>query len=249
MLTYALGAEREEDIPILAPPPGSAYTQLSDLSAFYQNEIALLDNSDIAADASVYIMQTLAMELDDFRFMMQVKIDGDHISFPQAPFWKWEKVYRILDRAEQQKRRLTGAPHPEQILLNGVQAADEASSVISSGVDEQYPRWKTFGGRHAHANLGFILSSGMLQLVAGIREITWDIYLDPALLTPAIRTQIADVLVNGFPFSVELWEKDWMPFQPSNVSFVMVAPSTVENVIRITLNLSPDADPIVAPSC
>ncbi len=235
------------------PESGDNYPTLPNgattLSALLNQLDSLLFN--IAKDASNYIQQQLFLSIADFRFILAVHQDQQADPDKKAPNWQWRRVYRLLEKAERQLRGPFPKTKPEIVHLDGIYAYPDASQALTGNQDEDFPRWRTFGriDENRLATLGLAIRSNILELTAGIRTITVDIFTANTITNTA-EEALAKITAEPdeegnpqHPFSIEVsGEKDWLPI----IDFDEINYKAADKRLRITFKLASDFDPVTA---
>ncbi|MEM9686412.1 MAG: hypothetical protein AAF934_05760, partial [Bacteroidota bacterium] len=143
-------------------------------------EFTAIDNDrkntdlEVRQEALKYILEEFKLTEQDFVHIVQTR---DNVSLGEED---WDKVYRILERADRQVRSIA-LPSPTLEKLSGVYAAPDAKANAFSqyGDEAESIRFKTFGSRQPGvelplqpADIGFAVSSPILLLREGKRKIT-----------------------------------------------------------------------------
>lgn len=206
--------------------------------------------------ASDYIQNQLHLTENNLRFILQVDADQQSAPDHQAPQWKWERVYRLLEEAERKLRGSFARTKPEVVRLNGLYAFSDAKEATTGNESETHPRWRTFGRVEADrlANLGFAIQSPILSLAEGKRIISIDIYAKDGL-TQAQKSALGkinhEIDENGLPrhpFSIAVTgEKEWLIVETfDQIIFTPASDPDSSDKLYIKFTLSPDFDPIIA---
>ncbi len=234
------------------PMPGDPLPTLPNaygsLQLFYLGEVEGVSDENLPPEVRAYIENSLAMSLPHFRFVMEIQRDATSVPDFEAPPWQWERVALILEKAESKIRGVKLLPAPSLSHLQGIHASEDAKTVVLDQQEESYSSWETFGSADMpYARLGMMLSSPMLNLEAGNRTITLDLYIDPTSITADEYVSLQDMLQlqQTLPFS--LWlsgEKDWTQL-PYEVTFPSMIDGIQVDAIRFVLNLEKDADPVM----
>ncbi|MEM6270441.1 MAG: baseplate J/gp47 family protein [Bacteroidota bacterium] len=195
----------------------------------YRGKIAVF--ADVFADltagenqrheANEYILEELRLITEDFVKLVQVTGKS------AATAEEWDSVYAILELADRKLRSLP-LPVPVRHELANVYAEPDAPATAFSlyGEAGESKRFKTFGGDRPGsetplrpANLGFAVSSPLIQLYEGRRKLTATLALDPERGDrEELRELFAGSEPETAPFTVLLTgENGW--FAPDQVQF------------------------------
>lgn len=143
-------------------------------------EFTAIDNDrtntdpEVRQEALKYILEEFKLTEQDFVHIVQTR---DNVSLGGED---WDKVYRILERTSRQVRSIA-LPSPTLETLSDVYAAPDAKANAFSqyGDEDESTRFKTFGSKQPGvelplqpANMGFAVSTPVLQLGEGKRKIT-----------------------------------------------------------------------------
>ncbi|MBL3655535.1 baseplate J/gp47 family protein [Fulvivirga sediminis] len=165
-------------------------------------------------EARNYIQRELFLTTSDFQSLI---VTNEKTNATAA---EWQQVYDLLELADRKVRSFV-LPTPEKEELQNIYAEPDAQSATFtlSGGKEESLRFKTFGGYQTNdqaqlkpASMGFAISSPILSLKEGRREITATIALNPVNLDHEMISKLinnTDESLN--PFQVLLSTKnEWI---------------------------------------
>ncbi len=191
---------------------------LTSFTAIHQD--LLSPDTDTKQKASDYILEELKLTEQDFVHIVQTSSNQNAGEEARG------KMYRLLELADRQVRSIS-LPFPILEKLSDIYAASDAKTNAFSqyGDEDESIRFKTFGSKQPGlelplkpADIGFAISSPVLSLKEGKRQIT-------VLVDFGAESSDADTLQSLFkqvgfaPFQLYLSsEEQW--FQPENTSFI-----------------------------
>jgi hypothetical protein len=198
----------------------------------YQNLIAPADNSNpaineklenIRQEASEYILEELFLSEKDFVKLAQTSQN------PAASTEDWDEVYGILELANRKVRSETLQSPVREELFNVYAEADATATAFSLyGQEEESVRFKTFGGNPTGierllnpANIGFAISSPVLLLQEGTRQITTLVAFDAESGDMESLKALFNNAANDIPpFNIHLTsEEEWIQPKSTTLSF------------------------------
>jgi hypothetical protein len=173
------------------------------------------------------------MNAEDYFFIRNLYLPEN---FPNVPVWKWQKAdslliqaYRVLSDSATTSQNVSRPLVPEIIRWKNIYAAPDTTllQLKSSAQAEPFPRWKGFGAKpfvgadpkiHFAADLGWAISSPVLNLSEGIRELKLKLTFRKEEFENQRKT-LNQYLKNWnpekgpYPFHVEVsTEKGWVNF-------------------------------------
>ena len=204
MVQLALGDAYGEPVPTDPLPAMPGTNSLNDL---------FVAVSQTDADAVQYVKEQLYMTVEDFQTVMETKQRlGDDLDAIG-----WSEVYRLLEKAQSKKREFTYPPIG-QLEIRGITAAGVTDDTQSeSGQPVALQRFNTFSPNlpdpalptSAPQSIGVAVSSPVLIMAEGTREITVTLACDPDGFDQPFLSQLIEQGDNPFEIAIST-EADWL---------------------------------------
>lgn len=204
--------------------------KITSFTAVYED----LTQADTAVrqKAKDYLVDELKLNEQDFAFLVQTSLNEN------APEEDIERFYQLLEQSERQYRSVI-IESPVVTKTNTIYAAKDITELAFSQYNksEESKRFKTFGNVSNEqftmetANLGFAISSPLLLLKEGTRNIALDLQLKES---SAKADEILMLLDQGFFKILFSSEEGW--FQPKNESQFSLGYKIKENPDSFLIN-------------
>ncbi len=207
------------------PNPGDS---LPEMPNKYKSLKEIFDN--LTQEAVVrYIKEQLYLSVEDFRKIMEIQATTENPN--------WEEVYRLVEKAQTQKRNFTYPPIGKTEIKN-----IHAGSIVDAEERKvaKLERFNTFGNRTQLSQnpLGFAVTSPVLFLQKGTRTITITFASQGNTLNRDILQKLLDSKIN--PFEIYLSsEAQWIKPEPFNYEigdFIVEEPLKSYSSTEISLN-------------
>lgn len=218
-LAYATGRLKEPDGYLLPPYGNALSSEIPDLLGTH----LLSSNTEEQNQAYQYVIESLHLEPRDFLRMLEIA----HSPRPGGYVWPW-----VCEKLEVAQRIRDGIvlTAPVMVEWKNLYAFPDATLNLSKpdvGIEENDPRWKTFGQPQRNPNeaalraeLGFAICSELLFLSEGERRISLTLSCEgnsfpKALLETFLEEQTPEQPFLKFYLSSE---KTWIEPQLVNIS-------------------------------